>query len=57
MALAVLAALTALLALQRLAHAEGQAPSPRLVGQLRGVGRLVALGLPWRWPGSGCSRA
>lgn len=46
MALAVLAALTALLALQRLAHAEGQAPSPRLGGQLRGVGRLVALGLP-----------
>lgn len=46
MGLAVLAALTALLALQRLAHAEGQAPSPRLGGQLRGVGRLVALGLP-----------
>lgn len=46
MGLAVLAALTALLALQRLAHAEGQAPSPPLTGQLRGVARLVALGLP-----------
>ncbi|MCF7751589.1 DUF3488 and transglutaminase-like domain-containing protein [Bacillus subtilis subsp. subtilis] len=46
MGLAMLAALTALLALQRLAHAEGQAPTPRLGGQLRGVGRLVALGLP-----------
>ncbi|MCC7635088.1 transglutaminase TgpA family protein [Stenotrophomonas rhizophila] len=46
MGLAVLAALSALLALQRLAHAEGQATSPGLGGQLRGVGRLVALGLP-----------
>ncbi|MEG2803845.1 DUF3488 and transglutaminase-like domain-containing protein [Stenotrophomonas sp.] len=46
MGLAMLAALTALLTLQRLAQAEGQAPSPRLGGQLRGVGRLVALGLP-----------
>jgi len=46
MALAVLAALTALLTLQRLAHAEGQAPSPRLGSALRGVGKLVALGLP-----------
>ncbi|WP_256775663.1 MULTISPECIES: DUF3488 and transglutaminase-like domain-containing protein [unclassified Stenotrophomonas] len=46
MGLAVLAALTALLALQRLAHAEGQAPSPRLGGQMRSVGRLIALGLP-----------
>lgn len=46
MALAVLAALTALLTLQRLAQAEGQAPTPRLGGQIRGVGRLIALGLP-----------
>lgn len=46
MGLAVLAALTALLTLQRLAHAEGQAPTPRLGLQLRGIGRLIALGLP-----------
>lgn len=46
MGLAVLAALSALLALQRLAHTEGEASSPPLAGQLRGIGRLVALGLP-----------
>ncbi|WP_313457952.1 DUF3488 and transglutaminase-like domain-containing protein [Stenotrophomonas sp.] len=46
MVLAVLAALSALITLQRLAQAEGEAPSPALGGQLRGVGRLVALGLP-----------
>lgn len=46
MALAVLAGLSALLALQRLANAEGQTPPPGLRTQLRGIGRLVALGLP-----------
>lgn len=46
MGLAMLAAVSALLTLQRLAHAEGQAPSPPMGGQLRGVGRLIALGLP-----------
>jgi transglutaminase-like putative cysteine protease len=46
MALAVLAALATLLTLQRLAQAEGEAPSPALGGQLRGVGKLAALGLP-----------
>jgi transglutaminase-like putative cysteine protease len=46
MALAVLAALATLLTLQRLAQAEGEAHSPALSGQLRGVGKLVALGLP-----------
>lgn len=46
MVLAVLAALSALTTLQRLAQAEGEAPSPALGGQLRAVGRLVALGLP-----------
>ena len=46
MGLAMLAAVTALLTLQRLAQAEGHAPSPAMGGQLRGVGRLIALGLP-----------
>jgi transglutaminase-like putative cysteine protease len=46
LALAVLAALTALLALQRLAHVEGQATPPAARGQARGIARLVALGLP-----------
>jgi len=46
MALAVLAALVALLALQRLAHLEGQAPPAPLTRHLRGIGRLVLLGLP-----------
>lgn len=46
MTLAVLAGLTALLALQRLAHLEGQAPPAPLKRQLRGIGRLVLLGLP-----------
>lgn len=44
--LAVLAGLCALLALQRLAQAESQTPPPSLLPQLRGVMRLVALGLP-----------
>jgi len=46
MGLAVLAALAILLTLQRLAHAEGEAPDAALGGQLRGIGRLLALGLP-----------
>ncbi|MFI8718305.1 DUF3488 and DUF4129 domain-containing transglutaminase family protein [Stenotrophomonas sp. NPDC077464] len=46
MGLAMLAALAILLTLQRLAHAEGDAPNAALGGQLRGVGRLLALGLP-----------
>ncbi|MEN4952799.1 DUF3488 and transglutaminase-like domain-containing protein [Stenotrophomonas sp. TWI819] len=46
MALAVLAGLVALLALQRLAHLEGQAPPAPLKRHLRGIGRLVLLGLP-----------
>ncbi|WNH49638.1 MULTISPECIES: transglutaminaseTgpA domain-containing protein [Stenotrophomonas] len=46
MGLAVLAALATLLTLQRLARAEGGAPNAPLRGQLRGVGRLLALGLP-----------
>lgn len=45
-ALAVLAGICALLALQRLAQAEGQATAPALGAQLRGVGRLLVLGLP-----------
>jgi protein-glutamine gamma-glutamyltransferase len=44
--LAIVAALSVLLTLQRLAQAEGAAESPALSGQLRGIGRLVALGLP-----------
>lgn len=46
MTLAVLAGLVALLALQRLAHLEGHAPPAPLKRQLRGIGRLVMLGLP-----------
>ncbi len=46
MGLAVLAALATLLTLQRLARAEGHAPGAALAEQLRGVGKLVALGLP-----------
>ncbi|WP_421568600.1 transglutaminase TgpA family protein [Stenotrophomonas sp. PD6] len=46
MALAVLAALATLLTLQRLAQAEGEAPGSALGGQLRGVGKLAALGVP-----------
>ncbi|WP_313348577.1 DUF3488 and transglutaminase-like domain-containing protein [Stenotrophomonas sp.] len=46
MGLAVAAALATLLTLQQLARAEGQAPNAALGGQLRGVGKLVALGLP-----------
>lgn len=46
MGLAVLATLAILLTLQRLARAEGGASNAPLRGQLRGVGRLLALGLP-----------
>ena len=46
MGLAVVAALATLLTLQRLARAEGHAPGATLAEQLRGVGKLVALGLP-----------
>ncbi len=46
MGLAVVAALATLLTLQRLARAEGHAPGVTLAEQLRGVGKLVALGLP-----------
>jgi len=44
--LATLAGTCALLALQRLAQAEGQATPPPLPAQLRGVARLLLLGLP-----------
>lgn len=46
MVLAVVAALSALLTLQRLAQAEGEAATPAVGRQLRGISRLVALGLP-----------
>ncbi len=45
-ALAALAGVSALLALQRLAQDEGHAGRLPLHGQLRGVGRLLAIGLP-----------
>lgn len=45
-ALAALAGVGALLALQRLAQDEGHAGRLPLRGQLRGVGRLLAIGLP-----------
>ncbi len=44
--LAALAGITALLALQRLAHNEGRSAPLPLTGQVRGVGRLVLIGLP-----------
>ncbi|MCU1205329.1 MULTISPECIES: transglutaminase TgpA family protein [Stenotrophomonas maltophilia group] len=44
--LAALAAVAALLALQRLALDEGHSPRLPLRGQLRGVGRLLGIGLP-----------
>ncbi|WP_439447875.1 transglutaminase TgpA family protein [Stenotrophomonas sp. ATs4] len=44
--LAVIAGVGALLALQRLAHDEGHAGRLALRGQLRSVGRLLAIGLP-----------
>ncbi|WP_414486807.1 DUF3488 and DUF4129 domain-containing transglutaminase family protein [Stenotrophomonas maltophilia] len=44
--LAALAGISALLALQRLAGDEGHAAQLPLRGQLRGVGRLLAIGLP-----------
>ncbi len=44
--LAALAGVTALLALQRLAHNEGRSAPLPLTGQVRGVGRLVLIGLP-----------
>ena len=45
-ALGALAAVCALLALQRLAQAEGQASPAPVRQQMQGVGRLVLLGLP-----------
>ncbi|NIJ68076.1 DUF3488 and transglutaminase-like domain-containing protein [Xanthomonas sp. 60] len=45
-ALGALAAVCALLALQRLAQAESQASRPPLRQQIQGVGRLLLLGLP-----------
>ncbi|WP_312736923.1 DUF3488 and transglutaminase-like domain-containing protein [Stenotrophomonas sp.] len=44
--LAALAGVTALLALQRLAHNEGRSAPLPLAGQVRGVGRLLLIGLP-----------
>ncbi|AWH36081.1 DUF3488 domain-containing protein [Stenotrophomonas sp. ZAC14D1_NAIMI4_6] len=44
--LAALAGITALLALQRLAHNEGRSAPLPLTGQVRGVGRLLLIGLP-----------
>ncbi|KOQ77209.1 transglutaminase TgpA family protein [Stenotrophomonas maltophilia] len=44
--LAALAGISALLALQRLAQDEGHTGRVPLYGQLRGVGRLLAIGLP-----------
>ncbi|KAF1013754.1 MAG: Protein-glutamine gamma-glutamyltransferase [Stenotrophomonas maltophilia] len=44
--LALLAGTSALLALQRLAQAEGRSTASTLPQQLRGIGRLLALGLP-----------
>jgi len=44
--LAALAGVTALLALQRLAHNEGRSAPLPLIGQVRGVGRLLLIGLP-----------
>ncbi|MBO1748614.1 transglutaminaseTgpA domain-containing protein [Stenotrophomonas indicatrix] len=44
--LAVLAGISALIALQRLAQGEGRSAPPPLTAQLRGVGRLLLIGLP-----------
>jgi len=44
--LAALAGISGLLALQRLAHNEGRSAALPLPGQLRGVGRLLLIGLP-----------
>jgi len=44
--LAVLAGVSALIALQRLAQGEGRSTPPALTAQLRGVGRLLLIGLP-----------
>ncbi|PWB23099.1 DUF3488 domain-containing protein [Stenotrophomonas sp. SPM] len=44
--LAALAGISSLLALQRLAHDEGRSAALPLPGQLRGVGRLLLIGLP-----------
>ncbi|KMM76145.1 membrane protein [Xanthomonas sp. NCPPB 1128] len=46
MALALAAVIAALLCMQRLADQEGHSARRPLRGQLRGVGRLLALGLP-----------
>ena len=45
-ALAALAAISALIALQRLAQDEGRSVPVAVRGQLRGVGRLLLIGLP-----------
>ena len=44
--LAALAGISSLLALQQLAHNEGRSAALPLPGQLRGVGRLLLIGLP-----------
>ncbi|MGE8235016.1 MAG: transglutaminaseTgpA domain-containing protein [Stenotrophomonas indicatrix] len=44
--LAMLAGTSALIALQRLAQGEGRSAPPPLSAQLRGVGRLLLIGLP-----------
>jgi len=44
--LAVLAGISTLIALQRLAQGEGRSTPPPLSAQLRGVGRLLLIGLP-----------
>ena len=44
--LAALAGISALIALQRLAQGEGRSAAQPLPGQLRGVGRLLLIGLP-----------
>ncbi|WP_369914429.1 transglutaminaseTgpA domain-containing protein [Xanthomonas sp. NCPPB 3005] len=46
MLLGLAAVIAALLCMQRLADQEGHSAAPPLRGQLRGVGRLLALGLP-----------
>ncbi|WP_252989185.1 DUF3488 domain-containing protein, partial [Xanthomonas translucens] len=46
MLLGLAAVIAAMLCMQRLADQEGHSTAPPLRGQLRGVGRLLALGLP-----------
>lgn len=45
-ALAIFAAISALICMQRLADVESRVGAPPLSTQLRGVGRLIAIGLP-----------